>query len=68
MHRWGSIHFTADSAAFEREMARARRAVEVVAHQPRERAVPCQRCRKPTFEVHAICTACGPATCEHCSP
>lgn len=38
------------------------------AHQPRERAVPCQRCSKPTGEVHAVCTACGPETCPSCAP
>jgi predicted amidophosphoribosyltransferase len=27
-------------------------------HQPRERAVPCQRCEQPTGSYHAVCAAC----------
>lgn len=27
-------------------------------HQPRERAVPCRVCHRPTPDHHAICTAC----------
>lgn len=27
-------------------------------HQPRERAVLCRECRRPTLDVHAVCEAC----------
>lgn len=37
-------------------------------HQPRERAVRCLSCGKPTFEVHAICVDCGPGACDRCAP
>jgi hypothetical protein len=27
-------------------------------HQPRDHSVPCQSCRRPTFDFHAICDRC----------
>jgi hypothetical protein len=41
----------------------------VQVHQPRENAVRCQGgCGGYTWEVHAVCTSCGPKTCDLCRP
>lgn len=36
--------------------------------RPRERAVKCLRCRRDTWEVHALCVDCGPGACDTCTP
>lgn len=43
-------------------------ATATVAHQPREQAVRCTRCRTVfTLDVHAVCKFCGPVRCERCA-
>jgi hypothetical protein len=35
-------------------------------HQPRESAVPCSGCQRPTWNFHARCNRCWPVTCPRC--
>ncbi len=41
-------------------------AAPLLSHQPRDKAVSCTGCGKPTWEFHARCAACGVSTCERC--
>lgn len=60
-HEWDTeLHRPATGlATFRREFS--------AGHQPRERPVACARCRwADVWSFHAVCDACGPATCERC--